>query len=933
MLLRATLLFALLLPSALSAPPTGTILGISFATYLGGSQYEYLAAVAVDAAGNAYVAGTTASPDLPTLNALYPAYRGGDYDIVVAKYSPGGKLIYSTYMGGSGRDQAWGIAVDAAGNAYVVGQSSSPDFPLVNAVQQQNANPADAQAFIFKLDPAGQKLLYSTRLGPGLAHAVAIDSTGAAYIAGDATSAFPVVGGLQQTFGGVQDGFVLKLAPGGGQIVYSTFLGGSSYESVLGIALDSGGNAFVTGVTQSTDFPVKNAFQPKFKAAFQQNSAFVAKVNPTGSALLYSTFLGGSTADRASAIAVDPSGNAYVTGDTSSTDFPVANAFQPFLWPLCESGFHSSVYVTKFDPSGSSLLYSTLIGGGCIDEFAHGIAVDSQGSAYITGKTAGSHFPSTAALPPDLAGPDLPGADGGMYVAKLAPSGGALIYASLIGGPGFPDPFAGGASLARPASSNAIALDQAGNAYVAGFTSSSVFPGVNAQQSKFGGVFDGFLLKLSTQSGGNAVPVSSSLAPVQADINSPALTLQVNGSGFLPSSLVNWNDAARPTTFVSATQLNAAISATDLASPGAQWVSVLTPAPGGGTSNFVKFTVNGSLAPVLLGASIQQLTAGGSAATILVGGCFLAGGSVVQWNGTALPTSLYTGLPGLVPSIISRSTSSPCLAPTLLQATIPASALVPGSAQVTIFTPPPGGGTSAAFPITVLPPPVIRPSNSLLNAASYTSSLAPGGLASLFGASFSAGSCNGRATTVCGVSVEMNGIAVPLLFVGPGQVNLQVPWELQGQSAVSIDVLANGVRSPSITTSIASVAPAIFTLNQQGTGQGAILIAGTGIVAGSTGRPAMVGNMIEIYLTGLGPVTNPPATGAQAGTQSKTITTPTVTIGNVSATVSYSGLAPTFVGLYQVNVQIPAGVTPDTSVPVILSINNVASNTVTIAVQ
>jgi uncharacterized protein (TIGR03437 family) len=948
MLYRTTLLFSLLVilatPLALDAQPAGTILGISYATYLGGSGYDRMAGVAVDSAGNAYVTGVTASTDFPTLNALYATYRGGAYDVVVVKYSPSGQMIYSTYMGGSGTDQAFGIAVDAAGNAYVVGTTTSPDFPSVNPTPGQPvASSSSTQAFVFKLDPTGQKLLYSTLLGFGQPNSVAVDAAGNAYVAGAAYAAsFPTVGSLQAFGGGSEHGFVTKIAPAGGQIVYSTFLGGSGSDFIRGVAVDSSGNAYVAGTTGSSDFPTKNAFQSKFAATgngyFIHGTAFVAKLNPAGSALVYSTFLGGSTSEGANGIAVDSLGSAYVTGYAASTDFPVKNAFQPFLAPLCPSEIHESVYVAKFDPSGSSLAYSTLIGGACLDEYGEGIAVDAQGSAYVTGRTSGNYFPPTGALPPAQAGPALPGSDGGMFVLKLAPSGSALVYASLFGGPGIADPFAGGASLAQPANSYAIAIDPAGNAFTAGFTESTTFPTVNAQQPKIAGVpsldgnFDGFVVKFSAQSGGSVAPVTTSLAPAALNINSPAIALQVNGSGFVASSVVQWNGVARPTTVVSATQLTAALTATDLAAPGAQWVNVFTPGPGGGTSNYVQFTVNGSLPPTLNGISAQELTAGGPAATIIVSACNLTASSVLQWNGVAMPTSPYTGskpIGGLI-----AGTGVSCLFPTVLQATIPASDLVAGTAQITFFTPAPGGGTSAAFVFTVLPAPVLNAGTALLNAASYTSQVAPGGLASLFGANFTATtSCpNASATSLCGVSVEMNGVAVPLLYVGPTQANLQIPWELVGQSTATIDVLANGVRSPSVSVSLASAAPAIFTLNQQGTGQGAILLAGTAVVAGPA-NPVTAGNAIEIYMVGLGAVSNPPATGAQARTQSLTLVKPTVTIGGVPATVLYSGLAPTFIGLYQVNVQIPSGVTLGAGVPLVVTMNGAVSNPVTIAVH
>jgi uncharacterized protein (TIGR03437 family) len=927
---------------ALCAQGSGTILNVAFETYLGGSQYEYLAGVAVDSAGNAYVAGSTGSTDLPTLNALYPAFQGGLSDIVVAKYSPAGKLIYCTYMGGNDRDQALGIAVDAAGNAYVVGQTSSANFPSVNAIPQQTAASASVpQAFVFELDPTGQKLLYSTTLGSGQAQSVAVDSAGGAYVTGSTGAAtFPVVGGLQSTYGGSGDAFVMKIAPGGGQLVYSTFLGGSKNDSATGIAVDAGGNAYVVGNTQSPDFPVKNGYQMKLLAGtgptnqyYGPSAGFIAKLNPAGSALVYSTFFSGSTSDNASAIAIDAAGSAYVTGSANSTDFPVLNAFQPFLWPLCVDGIHDSIYVAKFNPAGNALAYSTLIDGSCLDDSGSAIAVDAQGSAYVTGRTDGWYFPTTGALPANLAGPQFPGSDG-MFVLKLAPSGSAVTYASLIGGPGYNDSFAGGAAFAYAGSSNGIALDQAGDAYVAGITQSPYLPPVNAQQASFGGVFDGFLVKLTATSGGSAVPVTSSIAPAAANINSAGVTVQVSGSQFLASSVVQWNAVAVPTTFVSATQLTATIPAADLTLPGAQWVNVSTPGPGGGMSSYQQFTVNGNLPPFLLNISTVQLTAGGPAATIYVTGCNIGSYSAVQWNGVALATSVYTGP---APSWAIGSTSVPggCAVQIfpILQATVPASLLVAGPVTIAIANPAPGGGTSSTA-LTVLPAPTIRGSNALLNSASYTSSIVPGGLASLFGANFSAQSClsYGLSTTLCGVSVTMNGIAVPLLYVGGSQVNLQIPWELQGQASASVQVLANGVSSPAVTTGVVTQAPAIFTLNQAGTGQGAILLAGTATVANSA-NPVTAGNAIEIYMTGLGAVHSQPVTGASAGNQSTTLLTPTVTIGGVSANVLFSGLAPTFVGLYQVNVQIPSGVTAGSQVPVVVTMNGAASNVATIAVH
>ncbi len=383
--------------------PAGS--GLVYSTYLGGGTAD---AITVDAAGNAYVAGRTDSTDFPTTAGAFQTTNAG-ITAFVTKLNPAGSgLLYSTYLGGSGDDSASGIAVDAAGNAYVTGFTLSTDFPTT-AGAFQTVNPggvSGVSAFVTKLNPAGSGLLYSTYLGgsstqSGLTQSgngIALGAAGNAYVTGYTVSTnFPTTAGaFQTTFAGgdgyLGDAFVTKLNPAGSGLLYSTYLGGSGADSASGIAVDAAGNAYVTGTTHSTDFPITaGAFQATNHGG--PRDAFVTKLNPAGSGLLYSTYLGGSRDDGARGIAVDAAGNAYVTGPTSATDFPTtAGASQTTF--AGGDGYLGDAFVTKFNPAGSGLLYSTYLGGS-VGEVSSGIAIDAAGNAYVTGETPSTNFPTT----------------------------------------------------------------------------------------------------------------------------------------------------------------------------------------------------------------------------------------------------------------------------------------------------------------------------------------------------------------------------------------------------------------------------------------------------------------------------------------------------------------------------------------------------------
>jgi Beta-propeller repeat/Abnormal spindle-like microcephaly-assoc'd, ASPM-SPD-2-Hydin len=368
---------------------------LAYSTYLGdgvdgGGLGVSGPGIAVDSAGNAYVTGTTYSTDFPTVNPLQPTNHG-ELDAFVTKINADGTaLVYSTYLGGSGGDHGTGIAVDSAGNAYVTGSTDSTDFPTANAFQATPPLSGFRDAFVTKINANGTALVYSTYLGGSSDNGgvdIAVDSTGHAYLTGFTSSPdFPTKNAIQAAYGGGEvDAFVTKINALGSALVYSTYLGGSLREWSSGIAVDSGGRAYVTGFTESTDFPTKNALQPTNHGGPGINGegagdAFVAKINAAGSALVYSTYLGGNDDDQGFGIAVDSTGNAYVTGETFSTDFPTMNAIQP---TCARCPLVSEAFVTKISATGSALLYSTYLGNG--GGMGLGIAVDASGNAYVTG--------------------------------------------------------------------------------------------------------------------------------------------------------------------------------------------------------------------------------------------------------------------------------------------------------------------------------------------------------------------------------------------------------------------------------------------------------------------------------------------------------------------------------------------------------------------
>jgi hypothetical protein len=556
-------------PAAFVTKLNATGTALVYSTYLGGSNYDQGSAIAVDPAGNAYVAGQTTSTNFPvTAGALQTANKSAESVPItgfVAKLnSSGTNLIYSTYLGGSGIDGATAIAVDAAGEAYVVGQTSSSDFPVTQGAYQTTNKAAPAQtsnAFIAKLNSAGTALIYATYLGGS--------------------------GGPRMAEGGCLSA---GAAPNG-------ILGwplGNNEDGAFAVAVDAAGEAYVTGQALSTDFPVTpGAFQTQSNGAKNQaTNAFVAKLNPAGSELLYSTYLGGSGlhscgaegvsasgGDTALALAVDSSGDAYLAGIAFSSDFPVTQgAFQTTNRFSYKGDGGPTAFVAKLNPSGSELVYSTYLGGsgGFINftpffaqyggDQASGLAIDGSGNAYVTGSTASANFPVTPGAYqttnnyPGTGGNSCPEGTNGYnaFVTEINPTGSALVYSTYLGGNGAnPNVESGQHVCGIGDASNALALDNSGNVYIAGQAQSADFPVTSgAFQTTNPAFISPFVAELNMSATSTATTPTVTVTPASTTITSGrplSVTVSVSGGSGDPTptgtvTLVSGTYASSPTT-------------------------------------------------------------------------------------------------------------------------------------------------------------------------------------------------------------------------------------------------------------------------------------------------------------------------------------------------------------------------------------------------
>jgi uncharacterized protein (TIGR03437 family) len=752
---------------------------LSYATYLGSSGNEGGRAVVADPSGNIYIAGYTSSNGLQVTPKAFQTVFGGatldDFtgDGFIAKFTSAGSIAWLTFLGGSADDGVTGIALDRTGNIYVTGFTSSSNFPTTSGVIQPNYGGSGGNyctfrlgdAFVTKLDPSGSKLIYSTYLGgnqdDGVA-SIAVDELGNAYVAGATLSPnFPTTSGVfQKAFAGsggepgkpicngspyidFGDAFVAKLNATATQLIFSTYLGGSQDDMATAIAVDSSHNVYVAGATISGNFPITaGAFQGTFGGVDSQNEfynygdGFIAKLNSTGSQLMYSTYLGGQGDDEIFSLTIDSQGDAYVTGSTSSPNFPVtAQAIQSRYagydtLPFNTEQLYGDAFVTELNPSGTSLLYSTFLGGSKND-FGFAIAVGPSGLIYVAGAT---DSPPSFPVTPDAVQQSF-GGDGGQepylefgdgFLTIIDVNSTKLVYSTLLGG-SMDDEFLG------------MAFDPNGNLWIVGNTMSPNFPvtASTAAQATFGGFQPNGGLK------GDVTLVEFS--------NLPA------GSGTSINSVVN-------------------------------------------------------------GASFQPGIVPGSWATI-------KGSNLSSTQGT------WNVVNGVLP------------------------------------------------------------------------------------------------TQVNGVSVTVGGQAAYVYFVNSDQLNFLVPNVATGPQQVIVQNSAG--TSPPATATVSTYGPAFFLWpNNQAvaTRQDFTLAVANGTFPGTTTRPAKPGDTIILWGTGFGP-TNPAAPAGQEVPSSATYSTttlPTVVINNIPATVYGAALAPGFAGLYQVAIQVPTSLA-NGNWPVVATIGGVSS--------
>lgn len=471
-----------------------------YSTYLGGGLSEFATGIAVDTAGQAYVTGYTVSTDFPTQSPLQANLNGTSNDVFVSKYSADGQsLIYSTYLGGTLNDQARGIAVNAAGEAYVTGLTTSFDFPMKSALFAVHAGDPDPEVstnndvFVARLSADGQSLLYSTFLGGSAAdagNAIALDATGQIYIVGqtasvkvadpenpeDMTTLFPTQSALQPAPGssGDTDAFVAKFAADGQSLAFCTFLGGSTGDIANSVSVDSAHRVFVAGSTGSSNFPLQSAAQTTAGGA---GDAFVTAYAADGLSYLYSTYLGGSAADVGFGIAVGADGRTYVTGSTASSNFPTtSSAYDKALGGTTAT----DAFVTVFSPDGARTYSSYLGGTANVTDVGRAIAVDGSGRIYVSGYTSATDFPVEGPVQASLAG------SSDAFVTELAADGGSIVFSSFLGGSGSDQGLA-------------LALDGAGaQIYFAGVTASTNFKTMSPLQAATGGGVDTFVARIGS---------------------------------------------------------------------------------------------------------------------------------------------------------------------------------------------------------------------------------------------------------------------------------------------------------------------------------------------------------------------------------------------------------------------------------------------------
>ncbi len=881
---------------------------LAYSTYLGGGEDDQCYGVAVDGAGNAYVTGGTASADFPTKTPFQSARRGNSDTFVTKINASGSELLYSSYLGGSGPDTGRGIAVDGAGNIYLAGETASTNFPTRNPLQPANRGASDA--FITKLNAAGSELIVSTYLGGGRqdsGYSVAIDSANNIYVTGATASPdFNTSNAMQSDNLGGADAFVAKVTADGAQLSYSTYLGGSGNDLGLSVTIDSVGNAYVTGLTAAADFAVKNPLQP---ASRGNGDAFVAKLDSNGSALVYATYFGGGGLDQGLDIAVDLLGNAYVTGVTASANFSVRNPIQP------ANRGGGDAFIAKLAATGAELVYSTYLGGGG-DDAGYSVSVDGSGNAYLAGSTSSTNLTTQNPLQPANRGED------DAFVAKINPAGAALVYSTYLGG-GLSDTGYG------------IAVDGAGNAYVTGLTASTDFNTKDPLQSANRGEVDAFVSKInsdgsalaySTYLGGTGVDFGYSVvvdgggnahvagATSSTDFNVRNALQNVNKGSF-DAFVAKINAAGSTLTYSSYLGGSKSDSALGIA------VDSVGNAYLAGNTASTDFPMKDAIQAANRGGSDAFVTKLNAAGTEMIFSSYLGGIGPDEGDGIAVDgaSNIYViGQTGS-PNFPTAGTVQPAAS---------------GGIDAFILKIGAGGGSAS--------------SAATVSAASFLGvELATESIVAAFGSdlatSVQVASTLPLPTSLAGTSVKVKDSAgverlAPLFFVAPTQVNYQLPPQTAAGPALVTITSGDGKVSTG-TTLISAVAPGLFSANADGQG-----VAAAVALRVKAGGEQSFEKVAQFDAAQNKFVTAPLDLGPEGerlflilfGTGLRfrsALSAAKIKMGGVDVEAIFAGAQGDFVGLDQINLEVPRGLAGRGEVDIGLIVGGKPANVVKVRIK
>jgi uncharacterized protein (TIGR03437 family) len=760
-------------------------------------------------------------------------------------------VVYSTFLGGDRTDSVSAVAVDAQGNTYVTGESTSLNFPVTGSGVAKIQG-AVVFSFVTKLNAAGTAIVYSTLLGGSSntrGYAIAVDRDGNAYAAG-VTGArdFPMVNAVQTTQPGLNIGYIAKLNPQGNALLFSTYIGGERNDEVRALALDAAGNIHITGRTSSTTFPTVNAMQPAFGG---NTDAFVAMYAAPNYRLAYSTYFGKAGVEEANGMAVDAGGSVYLVGLAGSEGMATAGAYQSRVISP------NDAFVAKINASGTQLEWFTYYGGRG-DDKGYAIALDASGNVIVGGSATSNNLPVTSsALQKELRG------DSDAFLAVFSGNGRDLVYGSYLG-----------SSSTRTGVTEAIyglAVDAMGSIHAAGVTNGADFPAVRPIQSYGGGASDGFVAKFTPGLGGFAY---STVIGGSANDSILGMALDATGGVHIGGETESQNfplkNAIR-STFASAQEA----FVTHICDP----MLVMS-------SSTLTFTY----VPQQAVPQPQTLQVGACTPipyTVEVQGAFL---SATPIGGTTNGTVTVSVQPGnLAPGIYRGE----------LKFTAPDAVNSPVTVAVTLRVAP--------------PPPVISATAIVHAGTGLAGPIAPGELVVVYGKNLGPNQLamatldeTGKVSTqVEGARIFFDGVPAPVVYTSTGQMSVVVPYSVSGKAATKVEAEYLGVRSNAVNAVVGQAAPGIFTANSSGTGQGAVL--NQDFTANNTENPAERGAVIVIYATGEGQVDPGGVDGILSNAVLPNPVQPvSVTVGGVSANILYAGAAPGLVaGVLQINATVP----------------------------